>query len=297
MRRPSPAPRRWLPFAVVALLTLPASVVVAQDAFNGQLKTETVSGYALPATARSDASFYYDSFSDESRWGDLVLRLVYDGDPPMPKKLPIRGAVMMDSEQLLVNAKDRGVANMVIWMDRKPGQPPLRVHASYAESAKAKVVIATKGNAFVPHVALARTNQTVEFSNPDPFGYNVKAEFFNNEPFNNLLKAGDTLDLAFLKPERTPTKLEDSIHFWMNGYLLVRDDPYAAISDKSGKLRIKNLPVGEWTFAVWHESGYMRKTNLASKDVEWPRGRVTLEVKPGENDLGEIKLPPANFRQ
>jgi hypothetical protein len=290
---------RHLPvLAVAALLSLPASLLRAEDAFDGQLKTETVSGYALPAPGRSDASFYYDTISGESRWGDLVLRLVYDGDPPKPKKIiSDRGGAVMESERLLVNANDRGVANMMIWMDRKPGQPPLRVHASYAESAKAKVLIATKGKSFVPHVALARTNQTIEFSNPDPFGYNVKAELFNNKPFNSLLKAGDTWDLAFLKPETAPTKLEDSIHSWMSGYLLVRDDPYAAISDASGKLKIKRLPVGEWTFVVWHETGTMRKANLAGKDVEWKRGRVTLEIKPGENELGEIKLPPTNFRQ
>ena len=45
------------------------------------------------------------------------------------------------------------------------------------------------------------------------------------------------------------------------------------------------------------ESTDLRKANLAGKDVEWQRGRVTLEIKPGENDLGEIKLPPGNFRQ
>lgn len=294
----SPFPCRWLPIAVVALLTLPVSVVVAQDAFDGQLKTETVSGYALPTATHSDASFYYDTVSDESRWGDLALRLVYDGDPPKPKKIiPDRGrGVVMVSERLLVNAKDRGVANVIIWMDRKPGRPPLRVHPSYAESAKAKVELATKGNAFVPHVALARTSQLVVIANADPQSHNVRAGLFDNQSFNVLLKSGDTWDLAFLKPERTPTKLEDSIHIWMSGYLLIRDDPYAAISDKSGKLRIKNLPVREWTFVVWHETGTMRKANLAGKDVEWQRGRVTLEIKPGENDLGEIKLPPGNFR-
>lgn len=283
-----------LPLAAMALLALPA-VLVAQESFDGRLKTETVSGDVLRATA-PHASFYYDTAADKSLWGDLVLRLVYDGDPPKPKKLPIGGGVVMDSEQLLVNAKDRGVANMVIWLDRKPGQPPLRVHPSYAESAKAKVELATKGNAFVPHVALARTNQPIVISNADPHGCNVKAELFNNQSFNVLLKPGDTWDLNFQGRETTPTRLEDSCHSWMTGYLLVCDDPYAAISDQSGKLRIKDLPVGEWTFVVWHESGTMRKANLAGKDVEWQRGRVMLEIKPGENDLGEVKLPPGNFR-
>jgi hypothetical protein len=297
MRRRSPFHSRWPPYAVAALVACCTSAPAAEDSFDGQLKTETVSGYALPAPARSDASFYYDTVSDESRWGDLALRLVYDGDPPKPKKfIPGFGGVVKESERLLVNAKDHGVANMVIWLDRKPGQLPLRVHPSYAESAQVQVTLATKGRAYVPHVALARTNQPVVISNPDPHDYNVKAELFNNQPFNTLLKAGGSLELKFQGREPTPTRLEESIHFWLSGYLLVRDDPYAAISDKSGKLRIKNLPVGEWTFVVWHETGTMRKANLAGKDVEWPRGRVTLEIKPGDNDLGEIKLPPGNFR-
>jgi hypothetical protein len=83
----------------------------------------------------------------------------------------------------------------------------------------------------------------------------------------------------------------------MSGYLLVRDDPYAAISDKSGALRLKKLPIGRWTFVIWHEQGRVRKAILGGKEIELERGRVTLEINPGKNDLGDVKLLPDNFRK
>jgi hypothetical protein len=264
-----------------------------EDSFEGKLKVEP-SG--LPVSPPG-SSYFYDTAADESRWGDLALRFVYDGKPPPVAKFVLGGGAVMDSERLLVNAADGGLANVVVWLYRTPGQPPLRVHPSYADTGKDELTIATKGKAFVPHVASVRTTQTVKISNPDPHGYNVKGELFNNDPFNNLIPAGGSVDLKFRFPETSPIRLDDSIHSWMSGYLLVRDDPYAAISDKSGKLRLKKLPVGRWTFVVWHERGRVRKAILSGKEVELERGRVTLEIKPGDNSLGEVKLSPDNFRK
>jgi hypothetical protein len=61
------------------------------------------------------------------------------------------------------------------------------------------------------------------------------------------------------------------------------------VSKPDGSFKIEKLPVGELEFQVWHErSGYVATP-------EWSRGRFEMEIKPGANDLGTIKLDPALF--
>lgn len=143
---------------------------------------------------------------------------------------------------------------------------------------------------------MLRTTQKLVIANADPHGHSVKAELFNNSPFNQLLMAGENLSLSFHKPESSPIKVEDSIKTWMSGYVLIRDEPYATVSDKRGEVTIASLPIGQWTFVVWHESGYIKEATLAGKKVEWPRGRITLDIKAGDNDLGQIKVPVGIFK-
>ena len=93
-------------------------------------------------------------------------------------------------------------------------------------------------------------------------------------------------------PETLPTRVVCNIHPWMLGYVLIRDNPYMAKTDATGKFTIKNLPVGKWQFQVWHErAGYLQNATIAGKDAGWKRGRFEIEIKAGENHLGEVKVP------
>jgi hypothetical protein len=97
--------------------------------------------------------------------------------------------------------------------------------------------------------------------------------------------------MKFATEERVPSKVACNIHPWMSGYLVVRENPYFAVSDKDGKLTIKNVPAGKWTFQFWHEkSGYIDAGKQEGKNVQWRRGRVELDIKAGGTDLGEVKL-------
>jgi hypothetical protein len=49
---------------------------------------------------------------------------------------------------------------------------------------------------------------------------------------------------------------------------------------------------------VWHEhdgGGYVDKVNWKGKDQKWKKGKVELEIKPGDNDLGTITIPADFF--
>lgn len=235
-------------------------------------------------------------------WGDLSLRIVYDGPPPKPAKIVVGAApgcgAMIDDDSLLVHAKDKGIANFFVYLfEEDVSKVP--IHPSYAKGAKDKVKMANKGCAFVPKAIAMQTSQTFVGENPDPVGHNMKFSPFANAEFNESIPAGNEITKLFPKVEATPVAIQCNIHPWMKGFVLVRDDPYFAISDASGKVTIKNLPAGTWTFRIWHDkAGFARKGTLDGKAFEWERGRMPpLEIKAGKNDLGEMKLKPEAFKK
>ncbi len=88
-----------------------------------------------------------------------------------------------------------------------------------------------------------------------------------------------------------------SIHPWMNGYLVLRGNPYMAKSDEDGRLTITNLPAGEHVFQVWHERcGYLRDVRFGPLATD-ARGRLTITIREGENNLGELLVSPTLFER
>ena len=216
-------------------------------------------------------------------WGDVAVRFVYDAN-----KLPVR-------EDLVVNPRDNGIANIVISLQKQPGDV-IRVHPDLKKPARG-VPLTIVGRQFVPRVLVMQSGQTLEVANGDAHAYNIRAEFFDNPSVNTLVRAEEAFSLLFRRAESSPTRLQCSIHAELNGYLFVRDDPYGAVSDESGKIKLAKLPTGKRTLVVWHERcGYVKKATVAGKEVEWLRGRE-VEIKPGKNDLGDVLVKPEVFKE
>lgn len=122
-----------------------------------------------------------------AEWGSISGRFVYDGKVPEPRRIEINkdrdalGQYVMD-ESLLVNKRNRGIANVIIYLAPKRGAGELRVHPSYTMSAKETVTLNLRGGRFQPHVLLMRTTQKMAQVNHDPIAYNAKIDFFKNLP-------------------------------------------------------------------------------------------------------------------
>ena len=225
-------------------------------------------------------------------WGDLDAQFLYKGTPPTPAKLQITkdpefcGKHNLVEETVVVNKENKGLANVVVYLmaTTKP-----KIHPDYEKEAKAEVVVDNENCRFEPHVSAIRTGQTLVLGNKDPVAHNTKAEFFQNNPFNDLIPAKGSIKKSFTKAEATPSVISCSIHPWMNAYLLIREDPYFAVSDKDGKLAIKNLPTGEHTFVVWSNK-FISNVTVDGKATTWTRGRVKVNIKPGKNSLGKVEV-------
>jgi hypothetical protein len=227
-------------------------------------------------------------------WGDLDGTFIFKGTPAAPAKIApnkdqeVCGKHPLVDETLVVNADNKGIQNVVVYLNdtTKP-----KIHPDYDKDAKGEVTLDNENCRFSPHIQGIRVGQTLVIGNKDPVGHNTKADFFTNAPFNDLIPATGSVKKTFAKAEGQPSPVSCSIHPWMTAYLLIREDPYFAISDKDGKFTIKNLPAGEHTFVVWSNK-FISKPTVDGKAVDWARGRVKVNIKAGKNSLGKVEVTP-----
>ena len=234
-----------------------------------------------------------------AEWGTMTGRIVYEGKAPKPEPLKVDkdqavcNAVPLVDESLEVGP-DGGLKNALVYLRTDK----VEVAPEYADAAKKEVVVDNKGCRFEPHVSVLIAGQPLVIKNSDPVGHNTKADAISNAPFNDLIPSGASIQKTWDKAENLPVKIGCSIHTWMGGYILVRPNPYAAVTDDKGNFTIKDLPAGqELEFVLWQEkAGYLKNAKNKEVKVE-SKGRFKLKLKKGENDLGEFVVTPAIFKK
>lgn len=110
-----------------------------------------------------------------------------------------------------------------------------------------------------------------------------------------MLPKSGSVELQYTSEEPLPVMIRDAIHPWMRGLVVIRSNPYFAKTDADGKFRIRNVPVGDHEFKIWHERvGYLKSVrfdNGATND----RGRLKLKIRDSGNELGVAKVPAKLF--
>jgi hypothetical protein len=234
-------------------------------------------------------------------WGTVKGKVVYEGDAPAPanlnitKDIEVCGKHQLFDESVVVG-DGNGLANVAVYIYVKRGGDPPPIHESYKETATAEVSLDNLDCRFEPHITFLRTTQTLLIGNKDPVGHNTKIDCIKNAAINPIVPAGAELKQQFTEPESRPVPVSCSIHPWMKGHLLVKDHPYAAVTGKDGTFEIKNVPAGKWTFQFWHEKGnYLDSVVVNGSATKWKKGRVDVEVKAGDNDMGTIGVAANAF--
>jgi plastocyanin len=233
-------------------------------------------------------------------WGNLKGKFVFDGPAPKPVALTIDkdqqvcGDKGLVNEDLVVDGKSGALANVMLWVKGKD----VNVHPDYDKTAAETVVLDNKGCRFEPHVQGVRVGQTLQLKNSDPVAHNTNVQGRNLQ-INPLIPAMSPSDQKIEQAEILPAMVSCNIHPWMKARLIVRPNPYFAVSKKDGTFEIKNLPAGDLEFIVYHErSGYVTDAELKGEKVKWPKGSLKVTIEAGKDtDLGEIKLAADQFNK
>jgi plastocyanin len=264
--------------------------MVAEPEPNLKLVDELRAGSGEEAEAETPAE---EAPSGEpAGWGTLKGKFVFEGGAPAREKIdtskdPVCTQHEVLTEQIVVG-DDGGLKDVVIYLASKK----VPVNPEYDATANDKIVFDNKHCRFEPHVLTMRVSQTVQLHNSDASSHNSNIAPLGDAAFNSLIADGATAEYHFTKPQNLPVPVTCNIHPWMRGYILPRDNPYAAVTGDDGSFEIKDIPAGTWEFQVWQEvAGY-----LAAKP-EWKKGKFKLEIKPGDNDLGTIQVPADLFKK
>ena len=135
-------------------------------------------------------------------------------------------------------------ADAVVYIQQAPGtfNPP----AKPVEMDQLKMQ-------FVPHVLPVVLGTGVRFLNSDPTHHNVFSP--SNEKYNlGTWKRGQTKDYVFSKCAKPPCAYTQLclVHPEMEGFVVVLQNPFFAVTNKDGHYEIDNVPPGNYSLGVWH---------------------------------------------
>lgn len=264
-------------------------------------------GWFLLAAALASCGIALADDEVKGEFGHLRGRFIYDGEPPKPKPIKIIGfekegleKLKLVDELLVVNAENRGLANVVVYLQVAKDEVLPEMHPSYriapdTPDEKRTRTMSMLDTRYIPHVLLVRTDEIYLSVSDTVRGYNPNLSLTANHNSCALQPPGGTQTHEFHHPERMPAKLSDSIYPWMHAWIVIQDHPYMAVTDADGRFEIRHIPAGRRTFRFWHEkSGYIFKVSIDAHQFVWDQGLKTLEIFPGEtSDLGEMRIAPA----
>jgi len=231
---------------------------------------------------------------------ELRLRIIYDGDPPVPKPIVVNkdkefcGELKLIDERLLVNPENRGIQNVVVYLytgrggTKIPAVPP----------RNQEVELTAEGCRLTSRIVVAQSGDTLVFSQKGVVAHNLNINFFSNPAMSRggPLRATQRYHLA--RPEPAPIPMECNIHPWMKGYLVLLEHPYVGVSDANGQIVIEGLPDNsELLFRVFHEAIKVPHLSVRSDgaDTIWERRFFSVTTTDGVTDLGPLLLKPTAF--
>lgn len=196
------------------------------------------------------------------------------------------------SNKILVDAKSKGLANVVVFLrpdsdDREAKFPAEKIHPDLAKPKAATHTVDQPKCQFEPRVVVAREGDKLVVKNSSGIAHNVN---FSSEALNFNVTVPGGKDHAVkddLKADRRPSLFKCDIHPWMQGRLFVFDHPYYALTNKDGEFELKDVPVGKWRVVYRHEGGFHKgKDGSLGFPIEVKGDKKTMEM-----DKVEFEMP------
>jgi plastocyanin len=210
--------------------------------------------------------------------GSIEGKVVFRGAVPTPRKvIPTQDQQVCGSprdEPRIVLGTDNTVQGAIVFLKgiekgkafEKPKKPPV------IDNTKCK---------FEPEVQVVPVGTEILILNSDPVlhnthGYLLADSRRGRTVFNQALpQKGQQVKTVLKLPGVVDVACD--VHGWMQGWILVADNPYYDFSEKNGTFSIKDIPPGKYTLATFQAYTGVKETP------------VTVEAKKTSNVNVELK--------
>lgn len=164
-----------------------------------------------------------------------------------------------------------------------------------SSSAGAVSVMDHHGLNFVPHVLVIRTGSAVRFENRD----GMPCRIYSISPAGNfVLRPPDGQPMTITFDRAGVIEIRCADHSRLYAYVLVRENPFFALTDRKGQYKIAHVPPGRYTLQAWYEGQVIEskviKVGTDKRTIDFkaslPQRRASKEPAP---DLSAHDLAPA----
>jgi plastocyanin len=203
----------------------------------------------------------------------------FTGELPPTRQLPTGDGGTVEHQDMIVDAKTKGLRWVVAALEDAPARPKLK-------GGEAPVVIDQRDMVFVPRVVAVEHGRPVRFDNSDNVNHSVS--IFSDVKENNLnvfVTKAEPLTKAFAA-EKAPLRVGCVLHPAMTAWVYVAPHPWVAVTDEKGAFVINDVPPGKYTLLLRHpDSGVQER-----REVEVRPGRaaeVEVECKESRPKRGK----------
>lgn len=206
----------------------------------------------------SDLALGYEA-AEVKDGGTLTGTVKFLGEPPKQAPIPVKKNRDLCGEtvpsEAMVLGPDKGVKHAVVWIEGiTKGKKP----------DPTEVVLDNVKCLFAPHAGAVAIGGKAAVKNSDPILHNTHGFLERVTVFNLALpNQGQVIDITRRLKKPGVVEILCDAHTHMRGWLVVRSDPYFAVTDASGAFKITDIPPGKHAVVVWHESW---KVTGADKD-------------------------------
>jgi plastocyanin len=210
--------------------------------------------------------------------GALEGKVVFRGTPPAPRKvIPTQDQQVCGGprdEPRIILGPENAVQGAIVFLKEIEKGKPL-------EKPKTPPVVDNVKCKFEPELQAVPVGTELVIVNSDPVlhnthGYLLADSRRGRTVFNQALpQKGQKVKTILKLPGIVDVACD--VHGWMQGWILVSDNPYYDITEKNGTFAIKDIPPGKYVLATFQPYTGVRETP------------VTIEAKKTSNVNVELK--------
>jgi plastocyanin len=174
--------------------------------------------------------------------------------------VPSRGVLEVTKDQAVCGSTAKLANNLVVGPSGglQYAVVSLRGVAAGKPFDGAPVTLDQRGCEYAPHVVIVPAGKDLSILNSDGVLHNIHTSSLRpdaaaNPPVNRAQPKFKTSMTETFRAAET-LRVSCDVHRWMQGWIVVVDHPYYAVTDAAGRFTLADVPPGDYQLDVWHET-------------------------------------------